>query len=273
MSAIKTFIVATRELNDIRKAHASTLKTCRETKAATQGQLHSLLQSSNASCVPVGDSLFARVKTNRSQRTITEPMVKEAIEGIPTGILLNSTLDDAVNTVTAAIQQARPVLRSFAALEKHPERGYKELEPQPLVLEAAEQYTAAAEKLKEARATLKAAIGNRPAELKRHERDVSDWLGSNTSQKVDLTIRAGGIGHATFPSKATFYVRKKETRRRPRITVDMMDEFIRKALGHARRTPDNVRDALAADVLRRLGAVASVASVRVTLDRSRKKTN
>jgi hypothetical protein len=98
-----------------------------------------------------------------------------------------------------------------------------------------------------------------PMQLKEHEVAVSDWMGTEiTSRKLNLV--GGG--------SACVYLRKKQSKRKPRVTVPMLKELIRKALRCARRSPESVRRVLVTELERRVvGAIECVVSTRVTLDR------
>ena len=195
-------------------------------------------------------------------RAITKALVHDVVQSIPTGVLTGEALDDAVDEISGGIQEARTVERPYVVLDPRPERGYKEVNPDVLVQDAAVAYTEATSTLKEANAKLKAAIGVLPMQLKEHEVAVSDWMGTEiTSRKLNLV--GGG--------SACVYLRKKQSKRKPRVTVPMLKEIIRKALRCARRNPESVRRVLVTELERRVGAIECVVSTRVTLDRGGSK--
>ena len=67
-----------------------------------------------------------------------------------------------------------------------------------------------------------------------------------------------------------YFVRQKESKRKPRVTAQVIGDVARKALGRARKHAGSVGDlraTLAQDILRRLASLPREVVKRVTLDR------
>ena len=263
-SPIREFVVATRELQGIRTEHAPAIKACRDAKTGAQLRLEASMRAHNVTCIPVGDQ-WARMKTNRSVRAITDGIIHEALDDVPDDILMGDSVDDAADAVASHVQRRRTVHRPYVAFDTVPQRGCAPVECPPIITEAAEAYARSMETLEAARAELKTAVGDRPARMRDHQAAVMAWFGTDeSSQKVTLGLSGGG--------ESTVFVRRKESKRKPRITTEMIGDLTRKALRRARKGAVNAREvriALVDELVRRIGSLPRETTSMVTLDRGR----
>ena len=185
-SAIEPFIVATRELQVLRSDHAPAIKKHRDAKAAAQQALHDSMDACNVTCVAAGGGQYARIKTNRSIRALTDKVIHAALDAVPDDVLTGNSIDDAADAISAEVQRARTVQRKYVAFDKAVERGCDAVE-NPLVAEHATAYARATAAFKAAGAELKTAIGDRPAQLREHAAAAAAWLGEHGTQKLTLT--------------------------------------------------------------------------------------
>ena len=253
---IRDFITTTCKIKSIRAAHAPELKLCRETKQATQDTLLRVLMAHGATCVPVGDQ-YIRIKTSRSKRAITEDIARTALSAVPSAVLEAGSLDEAAAAVAHEVHQVRTFEKEYAAFDKMPERGGPTnlADPSP-IQEAAEAYATATTAYQEATAAQKLDLGEHPEQLKAHERRALDFLGEEKSLRVNLTGADTG----------TFYVRRKETKKRPPITVETLTALAKTAVRRVRRDHASVdRDAIVAELLSCIEKMPRTVSTRVTL--------
>ena len=257
-SAIEPFIVATRELQVLRSDHAPAIKKHRDAKAAAQQALHDSMDACNVTCVTAGGGQYARIKTNRSIRALTDKVIHTALDAVPDDVLTGNSIDDAADAISAEVQRARTVQRKYVAFDKAVERGCDAVE-NPLVAEHATAYARATAAFKAAGAELKTAIGDRPAQLREHAAAAAAWLGEHGTQKLTLT----GGGHSANPN-GEFTLRQKTSKRTPRVTTEVLGDMTRKALRRARKGAENARDVratLALELRRRLAGLPCVQTV------------
>ena len=193
--AIEPFIMATRELQVLRSDHAPAIKKHRDAKAAAQQALHNSMDACNVTCVTAGGGQYARIKTNRSIRALTDKVIHTALDAVPDDVLTGNSIDDAADAISAEVQRARTVQRKYVAFDKAVERGCDAVE-NPLVAEHATAYARATAAFKAAGAELKTAIGDRPAQLREHAAAAAAWLGEHGTQKLTLN----GGGHSANPN-------------------------------------------------------------------------
>ena len=197
-----------------------------------------------------------RMKTNRSTRALTDKVVHAALNAVPDDVLTGNSIDAAADLILTEVQRARTVQRKYVAFDTAAERGCEKVES-PLIAEHATAYAQATDGLKAARAELKNAIGDRPAQLREHEAATVAWMGDDKNP-VRITF-----------NRDKYYVRQKESKRRPRVTTQVLGDVARRALRRARKGAGSVGDlraTLAQDILRRLASLPRDVVKRVTLD-------
>ena len=255
------FVNATHKLRQIRKEHAPAIKAHMAVKKAAQLALYNHMDTRNVTCVAVSEGplagQFVRMKTNRSTRAITDEVIHVALHAVPDDVLTGNSLDEAVDLILTEVQRARTVQRKYVAFDTSAERGCEKVES-PSIAEHATAYAQATDGLKAARAELNVAIGDRPAQLREHEAATAAWMGDD---KTPVHINL---------NRDKYFVRQKESKRKPRVTAQVIGDVARKALGRARKHAGSVGDlraTLAQDILRRLASLPREVVKRVTLDR------
>ena len=249
--AVREFVVATHELSKIRKEHAPTIKAHMVAKKAAQLALYNHMDTRNVTCVAVSEGplagQFVRMKTNRSTRAITDEVIHVALHAVPDDVLTGNSLDEAVDLILTEVQRARTVQRKYVAFDTSAERGCEKVES-PSIAEHATAYAQATDGLKAARAELKNAIGDRPAQLREHEAATAAWMGDD-ERPVHINLKKPG---------GKYYVRQKESKRRPRVTAQVLGDVARRALRRARKGAGSVGDlraTLAQEILHRLASL------------------
>lgn len=265
---IADFIRGTRQIQSIRAEHAPRLKSCRAAKKTAQARLHGLLKQHEVSCVGLGNDKYARIKTCRSMRALVPGMVVDAVGRLPMTDILGASLEVTVGNLVADLQRVRCVNREYAAIESIPGRDGVGVVPDAAAVatrEAADGYRQAVDALKESTRAMKVDIGGTPVALREHEAEVTKWLDAEGLQSQHLTLDEQGV-------TGKFYLRRKESKRKPRIDVKTIGALATKALRSARRSGsdgDDIRAAFAQELLRQIQAIPSTVVSKITLDRAR----
>ena len=138
---VRDFVVATHELRQIRKEHAPTIKAHMVAKKAAQLALYNHMDARNVTCVAVSEGplagQYARIKTNRSIRALTDTIVHAALDAVSNDVLMGNSIDEAADRISTEVQRARTVQRKYVAFDTAAERGCEKVENRPVRLRGA----------------------------------------------------------------------------------------------------------------------------------------
>ena len=269
--AIRTFCRAWKDQEAARGTHGAAIRACNKARRTAMDVLKQTMEENGATCIAVGDDMYAHVVQNSHSRALTEEVLTTALNDLPLDAFKERDPQTMARTVYDAIQKVRRVARSTVQFRSTPGRMGQEgkLRPRDVRSTYAEyqRQTTDLARLNDERKGQVAAAPPPATTCVDRVKLFMDRAKTN-SQSVTLTADDG--------NDQRYFLRRRESQRLPPVTATAMRSMITRAIQCVRearkdggvRDPRAFRDALLRDIQERFANRPQVSKTLVTLQRA-----
>lgn len=271
--AVREYCLATRDLEAARLPFQRDKRRLSARKKSARDELYRSMQRSGHECCKVegaGGVGYVQRRTYANRRAVTAAVIAEALAELSADDRATGNEDTFVDAVVRSIAGARVVRKDFVAVRKtKPRTGVAEA-ASPAVAAAARDFQEADRSLSACAAAQKEAEEDFVEKLKAVETRVNEFM-----NRANLTAQRVNVNNTHARTVQTYFIRRKTTQRRPRLSADDIKNAVAQAVralrGEAPFRGGNAllsrSDAFVGEVLKALAAIPSIYSARITLDR------
>jgi len=264
--AIKQYCLLQCEIDDVKQHTQHAHTTSRRNALSAKEQVDAHMKQMDAECIQIDDTTFARRKTCQSLRAVTQAMVHDAIAAVLDDDESSSD-ENVTSRLIDAIQEQRATYRDFVELTStRPKKAKTTVPADPDMVQSCRTWKEELQNMKEQKRAQKAQIETILQAQRQYQTHVEAFM-----QRSALASQKVNVKH--HDEMATYFVRNKISKSRPRITKPLIVASVDAAAW------DGSRRALTTDATRIGEAIFAYLNTRppkstkkiLTLVRKRKK--
>ena len=220
--AVRAYCVAHSAISTDGAPFAKQKRELAAKKKQTRDAMFAHLLATGVACcvVPTSPPLYVRVKSYTNQASVNPELVADALDELdelPTGA-------DALRAaVLEAIKKKRVVAKQYAEVTKTAPKGVAASEADGEIRALCEAFTAASDELTEVEKALKEKLAPLKERVSREEETVAGFMAraNIASQRVNV---------ANEGCSQTYFIRRKQAQKRPRITNAVLENIVDQSL-------------------------------------------
>mgnify|MGYP001455208826 CR=1 FL=1 len=257
--AVRAYCVANSAISTESAPFAKQKRELAAKKKQTRDAMYAHLLATGVPCcvVPTAPPVYVRVKSYTNQAALSPELVADALDELDE---LPDGADALRTTLLEAIKKKRVVAKQYAEVTKSAPKGVAATEADAEIRALCEAFAAASDELTEVEKALKEKLAPLKERVSREEATVSSFMARANIASQRVNVADNGCSQ-------TFFIRRKQAQKRPRITNAVLETIVERSLASVRTDDPQFRHRFRETVETLIDQLPSETTEKLRLDR------